>query len=264
MDLELLDCKSSLVEYEDEKEKINCKLCILVFACAIVEKYKTQIDGILQTWGLLCDKENIPFFIFVGKNIDEYKDNTHIVSLEDKGVKDDYLSASYKQYIGMQWILSRYDPEFLCIVGSDTWVSGINMLNMLKSFDCNQAVYIGRGLYVCNILRKTIHMHSGGAGMVISREGLKRLRPYLYGVQKKWIELISKYYYPLHIYIPACDVSLSLLCNLLEMKLHIEFKMYEHNFKTQTDDYDNVITSHLMGLEECLEYYEYLTTSDLS
>jgi hypothetical protein len=32
-------------EFEDELHKVKCKLCILVFGCAIVDKYKEEIPA---------------------------------------------------------------------------------------------------------------------------------------------------------------------------------------------------------------------------
>lgn len=244
-----------LSEYEELDSNINkikCKLCILVFGCVTVEKYKNETDGILQTWGKMCDLNNVPYHIFVGKNIDEYKDNKHIVSLEDKGVKDDYLSASYKHYIGMQWLLSRYDPDFMCIVGNDTWVSSDNMLKFLNNFLPENPVFIGNGIWTSNIYGHTFVMHPGGAGYVLSKKALEMIKPYLYKFQDNWVNIMRNHKQ----YLPACDVSLSLICYILQIPIIKESRMYE-NIRDATD-FDNILTAHNMPKKECLDYYAYL------
>lgn len=248
-----------LQEYEEldsniNTDKIKCKLCILVFGCVTVEKYKNDTDGILQTWGQLCDLNNVPYHIFVGKNIDEYKDNKHIVSLDDKGVKDDYLSASYKHYIGMQWLLSKYDPDFMCIVGNDTWVSCENMLKFLNNFLPENPICIGNGKWTSNVYGHNFLMHPGGAGYILSKKALEMIKPYLYKFQDNWVNLMRHHTH----YLPACDVSLSLICYILRIPLIKEPRMYEDLYIRETTDFDNILTSHCMHKQECLDYYEYL------
>lgn len=265
--MEILECKSSCFEYNTFPHREKVPLCILVFGCAILPKYKDEIDGILQTWGKLCDKYNVPYYIFVGQNIEEYKENIHIVSLSDKNVKDDYLSASYKQYIGMQWILSRYDPDFMCIVGSDTWISPNNMLKLISKFNPDIPYYIGRALYICMIVDITVRIHTGGAGIILSRKALDMLTPYLFNIQSKWTEIADKYYGVGNKYTPSCDVSMALLCHLLKFQVEMDFNMYHNKFDTEvelySEKYNNIITSHFMGKEDCIKYYNYLIQNGL-
>jgi hypothetical protein len=241
-------------DFEDVNPKINCKLCILVFGCVVVEKYKDDIDGIINTWGIKCDELEVPYFIFVGKNIAEYENNKHFVALEDKGVIDDYNSAAYKQYLGMQWILSRYDPEFLYIIGSDTYVNVEEMLKVVNSYNPENLFFIGNGMYMCHIIEYNIHMHPGGAGFILSRKALEVLKPYLYKFQERWVKIIDIYYLYDKRYIPACDVSMALMCYLKSISIAIEPRMFE--YKDRGADFNNFISIHHMHKEDMINLFQ--------
>lgn len=238
-------------EFEDELHKVKCKLCILVFGCAIVDKYKEEIDGIINTWGTNCDELEVPYFIFVGKNIDEYKDNKHIVSLESKGVIDDYISASFKQYLGIQWILSKYDPEFLYIAGSDIYVNVKEMINVVNKYDSNVSLFIGNGIYMCRIFEYNFQIHCGGAGFILSNKTIETIKPHLYKFQERWLRLVTPI--PCYsMYIPACDVSMSLLCYLKGIGLTFERRMFEYK---DPNNFNNYVSLHQMKKEDMLNIY---------
>ena len=55
--------------------RIKVRLIILIYGCVTIEKYANIVRGISETWGLDCDKHNVPYFIFVGKTTEEFKDN---------------------------------------------------------------------------------------------------------------------------------------------------------------------------------------------
>jgi hypothetical protein len=246
------------LEFENILPKIKCKLCILIFGCVVIDKYKEDIDGIVNTWGTKCDDFQVPYFIFVGKNVKEYENNEHVVTLDNKGVEDDYKSASYKQYLGIEWILSRYDPEFLYIAGSDVYVNVEEMLKVINNYNSSSAFFIGNGLYVCQILEYNIHIHPGGAGIILSRKTMEILKPYLYKFQERWNKVIKQYYSydenACKLYTSACDVSLALMCYLKGVSLSIEPRMFHH--KDMGADFNNFISIHQMRKPDMLKIFK--------
>lgn len=243
-------------EFQEELLKIKCNVCILIFGCVIIEKYKDEIDGILNTWGKTCDSLNIPYFIFIGKNIEEFKNNEHFIELDYKDVKDDYLSASYKQYLGIQWIMSKYDPNFLYIIGSDTYVNIEEFLLTLSKYVPNEASIIGNAHYKIRVTEFVFFLHTGGAGIILSRESLNILKPYFYKFQERWTNIITYTYGKDNNYIAACDVSLVLLCEFKNIISHKELKMHENR---EHIDPNNFICSHFMKKKHMLEMHNFIT-----
>ena len=238
-------------EFVDILPKIKCKLCILVFGCVTIDKYRSQIDGILSTWAIKCDSLDIPYFIFVGQNLEEYETNQHFISLKYKGVEDDYNSAAYKQYLGIQWIMSRYDTEFLYIIGSDTYVNVDNLYKTVNKYNCEENLFIGNGKYMALILEHKFQIHTGGSGFILTKKSLEILKPYFYKFQERWTDIINACYPPNSCgWIPACDVSISLLCYLLKIRLVLEFTLYDIKSEAKRDDF---ISIHGVEKEEMIE-----------
>ena len=254
---DILLTSSNTKYFENILNKKKCKLCILIFGCAVVPEYKEQIDNILETWGKDCDKNDVPFFVFIGKNIDEYKKNEHIISLENQNVKDDYNSAAFKQYIGMQWILSRYDTEFLFIAGSDTYPNSTGLLNLLENFNCDNSEYIGDGVFTCQVFNHKIQMHSGAAGFILSRAALNIIEPYLYQFNDRWQHLITSWYGPDSLYMPACDVSIALFAFIKGVTFVRRDGFHDLQWHA-CPNINNIVSCHHMKKKECLDYYEYL------
>ena len=88
----------------------HCDLVIVVFACDTVEKYKRQIETINSTWGKKCETyQNVKILFFLGEEKTQNftdTDNCKYINLE--GVKNDYMSASYKQFLGMKHVYENY------------------------------------------------------------------------------------------------------------------------------------------------------------
>jgi hypothetical protein len=249
---ELLLTTEQGTEFEDEIEKVKCKLCILVFGCVVIDKYKEEVDGIISSWGINCDELEVPYFIFVGKNHEEFESNKHIISLESKGVIDDYTSASFKQYLGIQWILSKYEPEFLYITGSDIYVNVEEMLKVINNYDPNVSLFIGNGLYMCRIFEYDFQIHCGGAGFILSRNTINTIKPHLYKFQERWLSIVTQFPH-YNMYIPACDVSMSLLCYLKEIYLTFEPRMFEYKDPAH---FNNFVCIHQIKKEDMLNIFK--------
>ena len=219
---------------------MDLDLIILVFACYKIEKYKKQIEIINETWGKKCEiYKNIKLIYFLGEEkLDIFNDTESIKYINLVGVKDDYLSASYKQFLGMKYIYENYKTKFIMCIGTDSYLNIPKLLLYINNFDYNDYLYIGG--HGCNrqIGNKIYYFHSGGCGFIISYNILKKLYNSLPYLMENWINLCNEN--NINYLIPACDVAISyylqqphmnvkiikndisfLSCNYLGMPCHI-------------------------------------------
>jgi hypothetical protein len=225
------------------------RLVILIYGCVIVEKYANIVRGIGETWGLDCDKHNIPYFIFVGKTTEEFKDNKHIISLEHKDVIDDYQSATDKHYLGLEWIIENYDTDFIYI-GGDVYINTTNMLSLINQFNPKHPFFIGDSRYNVNILGNDSFIHDGGPGYIITSELANRIYPYLSTIKQQWIHILNKSNtkYIIDWFSPACDVSMTFLCQLVGCICIKVLDNFLYNLPLSNFS-DKVITCHGMTRE---------------
>ena len=183
-------------------------LIILVFACYTKEKYKEEINNINNTWGKKCENySNIKLLYFVGEehNSDFYNSN-NIEYINLPGVKDDCLSASYKQFLGMKYISENYNTKFIFCCGTDTYVNIPKLLLYVNNFDYEECLYIGG--HGCNrqIGEKNYYFHSG-AGFIITQNTLKKIYHLLEFIMIDWSNICNVY--NVQYLIVACDVAIS-------------------------------------------------------
>ena len=113
----------------------SCDLIILVFACYTIEHYRNQIEIINTTWGAKCETyKNIKILYFLGEEkVTGFNDTDCIKYINLDGVKNDYLSASYKQFLGMKYIYENYKTKFIISIGTDTY---LNIPKLLLYINC--------------------------------------------------------------------------------------------------------------------------------
>jgi hypothetical protein len=61
------------------------------------------------------------------------------------GVQNDYLSASFKQNLGLKYIYENYECKYVYIAGTDTYVVIDNLVKYLENCDPKQNISIGAG-----------------------------------------------------------------------------------------------------------------------
>jgi len=152
-------------------------LIICIFACDTIQTYRNEIIKINETWGKKI-KDNIKLLFFLGEEkTDLIGDN--YVNL--KGVKNDYLSASYKQFLGLKYIYEMYNPNFVFCCGTDTYINIDKLVNYIINFNFNpnSNLYIGGHGDFRQIGDKNIYFHSGGAGFLLTNGCLDKLYPIL-------------------------------------------------------------------------------------
>ena len=183
----------------------DCDLIIGVYACDTIQNYKEQILKVNETWGKVCSTHtNIKLIYFLGEEKTEYFSGENYVNL--KGVKNDYLSASYKQFLGLKHIYENYRPKMVLFCGTDTYLNIEKLLLYIKKFNPVENLYIGG--HGCNrtINNKNIYFHSGGPGFILTYTCLSKLYPLFESLMSEWTNLCQRN--NLNHLIPACDVAI--------------------------------------------------------
>jgi hypothetical protein len=187
----------------------DCDLIILVYACYTIEKYRAQIDIINSTWGKKCETyKNIKVLFFLGEEkIDSFYDTDCIKYINLPGVKDDYLSASYKQFLGLKYIYENYKTKFVICVGTDTYLNIPKLILYISNFDYMDNLYIGGHGCHRQIGSKNYYFHSGGPGFIITYKCLEKLYSILHNLMEDWVNVCNGN--SLFHLIPSCDVAIS-------------------------------------------------------
>jgi hypothetical protein len=232
-------------------------LIICVFGCDTIPKYKNQILKMNETYdNILTQFPKIKLLYFLGEEETDLVGEKYI---HLKNVKNDYLSASYKQFLGLKHIYENYNTKFVMWIGTDTYLNIMKLNLFLKQFDYNENLYIGghgtrTNLGICNV-----YFHSGGPGFIITNKCLEKIYPKLENFVDEWIDLCYKN--NIECLIPACDVGISYLINLKEISAitidcgeltftHCNFKGYVDSYPCHANRIDirNLISCHNMSL----------------
>ena len=183
-------------------------LVILLFACYTVDKYKRQIEVINETWGKQCEAYRVKIFYFLGEEKrDGFQDTECIKYVNLKGVGNDYLSASYKQFLGLKYIYENCNPKFIYCAGTDTYVNVPKLVRYVRQFSHHDCLYLGGDGDMRQIGHRNWYYHSGGAGFIITYPCLEKLYDDLPTLMDEWTTLCTTHQVPG--LIPACDVSIS-------------------------------------------------------
>jgi hypothetical protein len=180
------------------------KLIIGVISCYTIPKYISQIEAINNSWGKLCIN-NVKLLFFLGEIINSNFTGEQYINLPS--VKDDYMSASHKQFLGMKYIHENYDTEFVILFGSDTYLNIPKLLQYLNNFDPRDNLYIGGHGCVRNIGDRQYYFHSGGPGFIVSQYCLQKIYPYLNDTVENWINVCKTN--NVEYLLASCDVAVS-------------------------------------------------------
>lgn len=270
------------------------KVAVCVFGCITMPKYCLQVLKIQETWGRRAEETHgVPVYYFLGEErvpgIDHpelWRPTTRLVYLP--GVGNDYQSASFKQNLGIKYILDHHpEVEFVFVCGTDTFLNIDALLRLLTFMNPDEKLYIG-GHYgtipLTNLpdiattyadkrfTKAEVYFHLGGAGFVLSRGILKELYPRLDTMTELWIESCKKM--DKEQYTCACDVCIAYHAQLLGAKIvEYYYRFYECNHTGITDiskmygysryypccqkhiQTSNVISSHNMSLGDFDQFY---------
>jgi len=239
--------------------EIMYDICICIFGCVTIEKYRKQIDLVNNTWGKWCmNNNNVKILYFLGEEqIRHYTDEQYVYL---PNVDNSYLSASHKQYLGLKYIHENVKTKFVLCCGTDTYINIPKLLLYIHKFNYNENIYIGGHGCHRKIDNKEYYFHSGGPGFIITKQCLERLYPLLRNLVEDWIDICKKQ--NIEELIPCCDVSISYY---LQKKLNTiitktgDLSFINCNYKGLPCHMDevkmqNIVSCHLMNEQDFHEY----------
>jgi hypothetical protein len=249
----------------------DCDLIILVYACYTVEKYKNQIEVINSTWGKKCETyKNIKILYFLGEEkITGFNDTDCIKYINLPKVNNDYLSASYKQFLGMKYIYENYTTKFIICIGTDVYLNIPKLLLYINNFDYRERLYIGGHGCERQIGSIKYYFHSGGPGFIITYNVLERLYDLLPNLMEQWINLCNVN--NISYLISACDVAISYYLQQPDMNVKIiktnDLSFLHCNYKgfpchPNQVNMSNIISCHLMNNSDFHNFTQILNDSN--
>ncbi|MDC0141998.1 fringe family glycosyltransferase [bacterium] len=241
--------------------KFQFDLIIVVYGCDSIIKYKNQILKIKETYEKTINKfENIKILYFLGnKDVDslEGENLIHIKLLEDN-----YFSASYKQWFGLNYVYRNFNTKFIMCIGTDTFINIPKLIKFLKKFNPKENLYIGGHGCHRKLLNIETYFHSGGPGFILSKACLNKIYPKISDVDlflKKWINICKKSNNTR--IICACDVTMGYLSQMADINSTIkkEQGFYHCNHKgypchRNKFPYKDIISCHNMSLNDFDEF----------
>ena len=190
---------------------MNHDLCIFVFACATIPKYKADIIKIEETWGLRAKQLGVKVLYMLGQEPTDLIGDQYIYL---EGVGNDYLSASTKQNLGLKYIHDHVHVNFTYSCGSDTYVNVDKLLHLLANYDPNEPLYLGGHGEYRQIGPDVVYFHSGGGGFVVSKSMVERLYDSLDDLLIQWTQVCQDQH--VEYLIPACDVCIAYYIHLFK------------------------------------------------
>ena len=180
-------------------------LVICVYGCDTIVKYKKEILKIQETWGRKAAAyESVKVLFFLGEESTDLMGDQYV---HIEGVKNDYQSASYKQFYGLKYIYENYPCKFVFCCGTDTYINIPLLLKYSTVFRHDTKLYIGGHGAETQLGEKKVYFHSGGAGFLLSHASQTALYPLLGDIVPQWMELCAGA--SAHHLLPACDVTMA-------------------------------------------------------
>jgi hypothetical protein len=234
-------------------------LVILAFACYTVDAYRRQIETINDTWGRVCSKyASIRLFYFLGEEKRPGFDDTATVRYVNlPGVADDYMSASYKQFLGLKYVHENVRAKYVICIGTDTYLNVPKLLTYVRTFDYTARLYIGGHGCVRQVGDSSYYFHSGGPGFILTHGAVQAIYDDLATLVGDWTRVCNANGVG-HL-TTACDVAVSYYVqqpskNVTVVKtgdlsfLHcnyIGFPCHPHQVKAS-----DIISCHLMSRDD--------------
>jgi hypothetical protein len=232
-------------------------LIVCIYGCHTIDKYKEQIRKINTTWENQC-KHNVQLLFFLGgEPSSEFSGPQYIYN---SMIQNDYISASYKQYYGLQHVYENYRTKFVLCCGTDTFINIPKLMRLLDKINPNESLYIGGHGDKRQIGDKTIEFHSGGPGFILTWPCLEQLYPRLPTIMDEWITMCKQY--DVTYLLTASDVGIAYFVQEIARRISIA-GFYHCNYigrpchrgKVLQRD---IISCHSMSLTDFDEFYRIL------
>jgi hypothetical protein len=238
--------------------KPNVRIIFCIYGCATIEKYKNQILKINETWGKKAEEKDFKILYFLGEEKTNLLDDKYIYL---EGVDNIYSSASYKQNLGLKYIYENYNPDYIFVCGTDTYVNIEKLSSYLNNFNKDEKLYIGGHGDTRKIGNNNIYFHSGGSGFILTNKTLEFLYTNSSNSIEEWINICNKNH--VEYLIDACDVQIA-----YNLKDDIQFikddeSFYSCNYKGFANNIiccaskikiDKIISCHNMSLSDFDEF----------
>jgi hypothetical protein len=236
-------------------------LIIILFACATIPRYKEEIQTIEQTWGHTARALGIPVFYFLGEEQTDLQGPQYIYL---NGVKNDYQSASYKQFLGYQYILRQYNPDTIFCAGTDTFINIPKLQQLVSVINPESAFLVGNSGTLKEIGSFIGDYFSGGCGLLTTRETHRRIIGFTPFIVDQWINICNEFRSDLS---PACDVALSFLCHYCSVQFLQCMNMYEFSYNScdpiqGTVNQSELISCHSMSKDDFFTFNTILETNN--
>ena len=186
------------------------RVSIGILSCSTFPGYAEQMRNVEATWAKDCKRCGVRYYYLCGESKSDLISLPEMVLLD--GVGNDYLSATNKQWRGLEHILCEEDPDFVCIATTDTFIHVDNLLTFLSKLSPDKPLYIGGHGDVRHVGGRSLYFHSGGGGFVLSRAALHALKPYIPTAHEEWVKELNG---SSNILIAACDVAIAMFANRL-------------------------------------------------
>ena len=237
------------------------RIIIAIYGCVTEHKYKEQIIKINNTWGKQTN-ENVKIIFFLGEQpSNDFTGDTYVYL---PNVNNDYLSASYKQNLGLKYIYENYKTDFVLCCGTDTFINIPKLLVFLNQFNPTDNLYIGSHGCHRTIGDKTYYFHSGGPGFVLTYECLEKIYPMCSNLTEKWIEICKNN--NADFLSSCCDVAISYFLQVYTHTtiikidglsfIHCNYKGYPCHINEVI--IANIISCHNMSLQDFDDFYDIL------
>jgi hypothetical protein len=239
-----------------------------IFGCLTIPKYKQQVVDVYSTWASTAIKRGCPVKFFVGDIPDDSELDPQLLELcVNVGYGDSYLSATYKQWVGLCHLYECLDPcNFYFTAGTDTFVCVDRFLSFLKSYIQKEPLLIGSGNAVAQIASIEYSYFSGGAGLCLNRKALTFILPHIGDFLSWYLDAAAV---PVqdrdgvirnHMF--ACDLQLVVLCQNQGVELvqiSESLMLGSGNHKSAFLDKAKFLTCHHMSHEDFYDVQSVLT-----
>lgn len=179
-------------------------LVFCIFGCDTIPKYKEQILKVQETWGgKAMEYSSVKVLFFLGEETTELVGDCFI---HLPGVQNDYLSASYKQFLGLQYVQHHFPCRFVFVCGTDTYVNVPLLLQFSFNFNHEKPLYIGGHGLTRTVKGKELYFHNGGGGVLLSHACQNRLQTIFPVANDIWQSICENE--PDYLK-PVCDIALA-------------------------------------------------------
>ncbi len=262
------------------------KVCVGLMAGTAQAKYRELIHGCCRTWVQDYGQAGEDVYMFCGQHTD-YAFEEAMSSITDghakfihlNGIKDDYISATVKQWYGLAYMRQTVEADFYVIIGTDNYVNKDKLENVMGKYSADHPCLIGGYTEVRNV-GFMLSFPFGGGGLSFSRTAVDELL--LTGnsnrmegansIINNWMKLCNMSNNKLEC---ACDVAAAFFCWIKDIASIKEKSLYPCSWTGKfcnpdmevfpmAMDHNNIAICHYMTYDDMLIYRKYLKADNVT